>query len=219
MGFPLLSTVLLAPLLAALVLCFLPRDARSAIRGTAAAAMGLAFGLTLYAYASYDTAAGGMQFTEAIPWIADLGVAYALGIDGLSLPMLLLTEVIGLSSVFSSWRIEKRTKEFFILLLILIAGVTGTFIARDLFIFLLCYEVVVIPIYIMVLIWGSTKRVAKEYAGMKLTIFLLMGSAFMLVGVVAIYLAAFPAGERTFDMDALAMASTKIGRASCRERV
>lgn len=207
MGFPLLSTVLLAPLLAALVLCFLPRDARSAIRGTAAAAMGLAFGLTLYAYASYDTAAGGMQFTEAIPWIADLGVAYALGIDGLSLPMLLLTEVIGLSSVFSSWRIEKRTKEFFILLLILIAGVTGTFIARDLFIFLLCYEVVVIPIYIMVLIWGSTKRVAKEYAGMKLTIFLLMGSAFMLVGVVAIYLAAFPAGECTFDMDALAMAS------------
>lgn len=207
MGFPLLSTVLLAPLVGALVLCFLPRDARSAIRGTAAAAMGLAFGLTLYAYASYDTAAGEMQFTEAIPWIADLGVAYALGIDGLSLPMLLLTEVIGLSSVFSSWRIEKRTKEFFILLLILIAGVTGTFIARDLFIFLLCYEVVVIPIYIMVLIWGSTKRVAKEYAGMKLTIFLLMGSAFMLVGVVAIYLAAFPAGERTFDMDALAMAS------------
>ena len=207
MGFPVLSTVLLAPLLASLVLCFLPRDARDAIRTTAAAAMVLALALTLYAYVSYDTATGGMQFTEEIPWIADLGVTYALGIDGLSLPMLLLTDVIGLASVFSSWRIEKRTKEFFILLLVLIAGVTGTFIARDLFIFLLCYEVVVIPIYIMVLIWGSTKRVAKEYAGMKLTIFLLMGSAFMLVGVVAIYLTAFPAGERTFDMAALTMAS------------
>ena len=207
MGFPVLSTVLLAPLLAALVLCFLPRDARATIRTTAAAAMVLALALTLYAYVSYDTATGGMQFTEEIPWIADLGVTYALGIDGLSLPMLLLTDVIGLASVFSSWRIEKRTKEFFILLLVLIAGVTGTFIARDLFIFLLCYEVVVIPIYIMVLIWGSTKRVAKEYAGMKLTIFLLMGSAFMLVGVVAIYLTAFPAEERTFDMAALTMAS------------
>lgn len=213
MGFPLLSTVLIAPLAAALFLCFLPREARDAIRWTAAFAMCLAFGLTLYAYGAYDTAVGGMQFTEEIPWISDLGVSYALGIDGISLPMLLLTEIIGLSSVFSSWRTEKRMKEFFILLLVLIAGVTGTFIARDLFIFLLCYEVVVIPIYIMVLIWGSTKRVAKEYAGMKLTIFLLMGSAFMLVGVVALYLTAFPAGERTFDMAALTMAS-QMGRFS-----
>ena len=131
MGFPVLSTVLLAPLLAALVLCFLPRDARATIRTTAAAAMVLALALTLYAYVSYGTATGGMQFTEEIPWIADLGVTYALGIDGLSLPMLLLTDVIGLASVFSSWRIEKRTKEFFILLLVLIAGVTGTFIASS----------------------------------------------------------------------------------------
>lgn len=207
MGFPLLSAVLLIPLAAALLLCFLPREARDVIRRTAALAMLLAFGLTFYAYISYDTALGGMQFTEEIPWITDLGVSYALGVDGISLPMLLLTDVIGLASVFSSWRIEHRTKEFFILLLVLIAGVTGTFIARDLFIFLLCYEVVVIPIYIMVLIWGSTKRVAKEYAGMKLTIFLLMGSAFMLVGVVALYLTAYPAGERTFDIAALMRAS------------
>lgn len=213
MGFPLLSTVLLAPLTAALILCFLPRDARDAIRWTAALAMCLAFGLTLYAYSAYDVAVGGMQFTEEIPWISDLGVSYALGIDGISLPMLILTDIIGFASVFSAWRTEKRMKEFFILLLVLIAGVTGTFIACDLFIFLLCYEVVVIPIYIMVLIWGSTKRVTKEYAGMKLTIFLLMGSAFMLVGVVALYLTAFPAGERTFDLAALTMAS-QMGRFS-----
>jgi len=154
MGFPILSTVLLVPLAAALLLCFLPREARDMIRRTAALAMLLAFGLTFYAYISYDTALGGMQFTEEIPWITDLGVSYALGVDGISLPMLLLTDVIGLASVFSSWRIEHRTKEFFVLLLVLISGVTGTFIARDLFIFLLCYEVVVIPIYIMVLIWG-----------------------------------------------------------------
>lgn len=209
MGIPLLSIVLLAPLFAALLLCFLPKDARAQIRFIAATAMTLALVLTLYAYMSYDTAVGGMQFTEEIPWITDLGVSYALGVDGISLPMLLLTEVIGLASVFSSWKIEKRTKEFFILLMILIAGVTGTFIARDLFIFLLCYEVVVIPIYIMVLIWGSTKRVAKDYAGMKLTIFLLMGSAFMLVGVVAIYLTAYPEGARTFDIAALIAASQK----------
>ncbi len=204
MGLPLLSTVLLAPLLAALAICLLPRESRDQIRLIAAGAMTLATVLTLYAYAAYDTAAGGMQFTESIPWITDLGVTYALGVDGISLPMLLLTDVIGLASVFSSWNIEKRPKDFFVLLMVLIAGVTGTFIARDLFIFLLCYEVVVIPIYIMVLIWGSTKRVPKEYAGIKLTIFLLMGSAFMLVGVVSLFL---EAGGQTFDMAALVEAS------------
>lgn len=206
-GFPLLTSVLLAPVCAAILLCFVSPKAAQSVRVISAAAMTVALGLTLYAFFSYDMAAGGMQFTEDIPWITDLGVHYALGVDGISLPMLLLTDLIGLAAVFSSWNIDNRPKEFYILLMILIAGVTGTFIARDLFIFLLCYEVVVIPIYIMVIIWGSTKRVTKEYAGMKLTIYLLMGSAFMLVGVVALYLMAGAVlGHRTFDMDALAMA-------------
>lgn len=205
-GFPLLTTVLLAPILAALMLCFVSKDAVQSIRLICASAMTVALGLTLYAFFSYDLAAGGMQFVEKIPWITDLGVHYAVGVDGISLPMLLLTEMIGLAAVFSSWSITNRSKEFYILLMLLLAGVTGTFIAMDLFIFLLCYEVVVIPIYIMVIIWGSTKRVSKEYAGMKLTIYLLMGSAFMLVGVVAIYLQAYPAEARTFDMQALMLA-------------
>ena len=205
-NFPLLSIVLLTPLLAAFLICFLSNEAKGAVRVISAGAMLIALSLTVYAYVSYDVSAGGMQFCEEIPWIKDLGVSYALGVDGISLPMLLLTDLIGLAAVFSSWNIENRTKEFYILLMILLAGVTGTFVARDLFIFLLCYEVVVIPIYIMVIIWGSTKRVSKEYSGMKLTIYLLMGSAFMLVGVVALYIQAFPAEYRTFSMDALALA-------------
>lgn len=205
-NFPLLTVVLLAPVVGAFLLCFLPREAKQSVRMVSAVAMLVSLGLTVYAYATYDIARGGMQFIQTIPWITDLGVNYAVGVDGISLPMLFLTNLIGVAAVFSSWGIEKRTKEFFILLLILIAGVAGTFIARDLFIFLLCYELVVIPIYIMVLIWGSTKRVAKEYAGMKLTIYLLMGSAFMLVGVVALYLNAYPPQMRTFDMEALALA-------------
>jgi NADH-quinone oxidoreductase subunit M len=118
--------------------------------------------------------------------------------------MLLLTNLIGFSSIYASWNMEKRVKEYFILLLILIAGVMGTFIARDLFIFFLFYEIVVIPIYIMVIIWGSTKRVTKEYAGMKLTIYLLIGSAFLLVGMIALYLAAAANGDPTFMFDELA---------------
>lgn len=206
-NFPLLTTVLLAPISAALLLCFVSAQAKESVRVICAAAMTVALVLTVYAFFSYDMSVGGMQFTEDVPWIKDLGVHYALGVDGISLPMLLLTDLIGLAAVFSSWSITERPKEFYILLMILIAGVTGTFIARDLFIFLLCYEVVVIPIYIMVIIWGSTKRVSKEYAGMKLTIYLLMGSAFMLVGVVALYLQAFPPEMRTFDMQALAAAA------------
>jgi len=147
-----------------------------------------------------------MQFVESRPWVQDLGVSYALGVDGISLPMLLLTMLIGFSAVFTSWNLKIRVKEFFILLLILLGGVSGTFITEDLFIFLLFYEMVVIPIYLMINIWGTTKRVSKEYSGTKLTIYLLIGSAFMIVGVIALYLNAYPAGLRTFSMEALTRA-------------
>ncbi len=211
--FPLMTAILLAPIVGALMLCFVSKESKQVAKLIAAGSMIAALGMTVFAYVNYDISLGGMQFVEEIPWITDLGVAYAVGVDGISLPMLLLTNLIGLAAVFSSWNIDNRSKEFFILLLVLIAGVTGTFIARDLFIFLLCYELVVIPIYIMVLIWGSTKRVAKEYAGMKLTIYLLMGSAFMLVGIVALYLQAYPGPLRTFSMEAL-VAAQQMGHFS-----
>lgn len=206
MDFPLMSTILLTPLFAVILLMFVPASSNKTVKLIAAAAMTVSFVLTIAAYVMYDSTAGGIQFVERVPWITDLGVSYAVGVDGISLPMLFLTNAIGLAAVFTSWNIDKRPKEFFILLLILIAGVMGTFIAVDLFIFLLCYELVVIPIYIMVIIWGSTKRVSKEYSGMKLTIYLLIGSAFMLVGMIALYLQAFPKGMRTFDMMALSQA-------------
>ena len=102
MDFPVLSVILLTPLAAALLLCFLNRESRSAIRIVAAAAMAFSFALSVWAYFGYDLAAGGMQYTERVPWITDLGVSYALGVDGISLPLLLLTELIGVSAVFST---------------------------------------------------------------------------------------------------------------------
>ncbi|MCE5285649.1 MAG: NADH-quinone oxidoreductase subunit M [Pelosinus sp.] len=205
--FPLLTAIMLAPIIGALFLSFLPREADKIIKMVSALTMMVALGLVIYAYEMYDFNLGGMQFVESRAWIQDLGVSFILGVDGISLPMLLLTVLIGFSTVFASWNITKRSKEFFILLLILLAGVTGTFITQDLFIFLLFYEMVVIPIYIMVLIWGSSKRVSKEYSGMKLTIYLLLGSAFMLVGIIDLYLNAYPSGMRTFSMTALAQAN------------
>lgn len=202
-GSLLLPFILLAPVLAMLIIVFLPKEEGKTIKIVAALGTFVSMAFSLYAFFAYDRSLAGMQFTLTIPWIPDLGVNLAFGVDGLSLPMLLLTNLIGFSSIYASWNIENRVKEFFVLLLILITGVMGTFIARDLFIFFLFYEIVVIPIYIMVIIWGSTKRVTKEYAGMKLTIYLLIGSAFLLVGMIALYLAAAANGHPTFMFDQL----------------
>jgi NADH-quinone oxidoreductase subunit M len=204
--FPLLTTILLTPIWGILVLSIMPRDADRTIKMISAVTMAIALSLTLYAYWAYDVSLGGMQYIENVPWIAELGVAYALGVDGISLPLLLLTTLVGFSTVFVSWNVDKRSKEFFIQLLLLIAGAIGTFVSQDLFVFLLFYELGIIPSYIMVTVWGSAKRVSKEYAAMKLTIYLLLGSAFMLAGVIALYVNAFPAGMRTFSMQALAQA-------------
>lgn len=183
-----LPMTLLAPVLAALLIVFLPKEESKTVKIVAALGTFVSLALSIYVFFAYSRSAAGMQFTLTIPWVQDIGVTLAFGVDGMSLPMLLLTNLIGFTAVYSSWNMEKRVKEYFVLLLILITGVMGTFIARDLFIFFLFYEIVVIPIYIMVIIWGSTKRVSKEYAGMKLTIYLLIGSAFLLVGMVALYL-------------------------------
>lgn len=187
MNFPVLPVILLAPIAAALILIFVPKDEHKLIKSVAAIGTFVSLLLSLYVYFAYDKNIGGLQFVIQHDWIQDLGVTFFLAVDGISLPMLLLTNLIGFSAVFASWNITTRPREFFILLLILITGVMGTFIAHDLFIFLLFYEVVVIPIYIMVVIWGSSKRVTKEYAAMKLTIYLLIGSAFLLVGVIALF--------------------------------
>ncbi len=190
MNFPVLTLTLLAPIIAALIIVFIPKEEEKLCKWVAALGTGVALALSLYVYFGYDQSVGGLQwvdFGRPVPWIRDLGVSYYMAVDGLSLPMLLLTNLIGFTAVFASWNVSHRAKELMIYLLVLIAGVMGTFIAQDLFIFLLFYEVVVIPIYIMVIIWGSSKRVTKEYAGMKLTIYLLIGSAFLLVGVIATF--------------------------------
>jgi NADH-quinone oxidoreductase subunit M len=207
MAFPILTATLLAPIIAALVIVFLPADEPKTIKITAALGTFASLVMSFLVFFAYDKTLGGFQFNETVQWTKDLGVVYALGVDGISLPMLLLTNLIGFTAVFASWNMEKRPKEYFILLLILIAGVMGTFVAKDLFIFFLFYEVVVIPIYIMVVIWGSSKRVTKEYAGMKLTIYLLIGSAFLLVGLVALYL---KAGGDTFMIQELAARSSTL---------
>lgn len=204
-SFPVLSLALFMPVIGAIMIIFMPREDDRHIKYIAAGSTFISLALSIMVFIAYDRSLGGMQFIEHIPWITDLGVSYALGVDGISIPLLLLTNLIGFSAVYASWRVSERVKEFFILLLILITGVMGTFLTTDLFIFFLFYEVVVIPIYLLVIMWGSSKRVTKEYAGMKLTIYLLLGSAFLLTGLIALFIKAYTiSGVPSMDLATLA---------------
>jgi NADH-quinone oxidoreductase subunit M len=204
-SFPILSLALLIPVFGAVGIMLMPAERKTSIKYIAAASSFISLLLSLMVFFGFDRGQAGMQFVESIPWVRDLGVSYALGVDGISIPMLLLTTLIGFSAVYASWQVEERVKEFFALLLLLITGVMGTFIATDLFIFFLFYEVVVIPIYLLVIMFGSSKRVTKEYAGMKLTIYLLIGSAFLLVGLIALFIKAQAIlGYPTMDIGTLA---------------
>jgi len=207
-----LAITLFAPVLGAILIMLLPPDREKTIKSIAAVFTFISMALSIWVWFAYDRIQGGLQFVQQIPWVADLGVTFALGVDGISIPMLLLTNLIGFSAVYASWRINDRVKEFFSLLLILITGVMGTFSATDLFIFFLFYEVVVIPIYLLVIMFGSSKRVTKEYAGMKLTIYLLIGSAFLLVGLIALFVQSYYIlGYPTMDIFELATIDFPLG--------
>lgn len=211
MSFPILSAILLAPVIGVIVILFIPQEEERVIKITAAIATLIALVLAVIAFLTYDRSLGGLQFLEDYSWVPSFGINYAVGVDGMSLPLVLLTAIVIFTGVFASWDMHTRIKEFFIFLLILVTGVFGVFISRDLFFFYLFFEVAVIPMYILIGVWGSTR---KEYAAMKLTLYLLVGSAFALIGIIAMYLyAAGPAqlGFKTFDIQTLASISYDIG--------
>lgn len=139
-----------------------------------------------------------LYFEENISWFPSLGINYHLGVDGISVLMTILTSIIILTGVLASWQLNKRTQEFFALLFLLVGGVYGVFMAFDFFLFFVFYEVAVLPMYLLIGIWGTGK---KEYSAMKLTLMLFAGSALVLVGFFAIY---HQSGLYTFDLTRLA---------------
>src|SRR5436309_5722140 len=147
-----------------------------------------------------------------MPLVPPLGINYELGVDGISLLLVLLTAIIIFGGVFASWTIRVRDQEFYALLLTLVTGVFGVFVSLDLFVFFLFYELAVLPMYLLIGIWGSSGEVrprgpfawafrktgvgTKEYAAMKLTLYLLLVSAFILVGLFVLYFAAGAQSDR-----------------------
>ena len=132
-----------------------------------------------------------MLYTDSVMWFAPLNIHYAVGVDGISVAMLLLSAIILFTGVFASWTIENQTKEYYKWLILLSLGVFGFFISIDLFTMFMFYEIALIPMYLLIGIWGSG---GKEYAAMKLTLMLMGGSAFLLVGILGIYYHSAPEG-------------------------
>jgi NADH-quinone oxidoreductase subunit M len=201
MHFPFLSIIVFTPLAAALViLLFGPRQ-KQAVRMTALGAGLLALALSLWVYFSYDKAAGGYQFVEKYTWMAQLGISLYFGVDGMSAPLVLLTGVVMVTGVMISWGIEDRPREFFAFLFILASGVFGVFASLDLFMLFFFYEIAVFPMYLLIAIWGWIKT--REYAAMKLTLYLFIGSVISLIGALAMY---WKTGLHTFDMTLISQA-------------
>jgi len=198
MQFPWLSLIIFTPLIAGLVILALPAERRDWIRGLAVIAAALDLLVSLLVYFRYDVAIGDYQFVERVPWVPQLGISYYVGVDGFSLPLVLLGTVVVFCGVLISWRIEDRPREFFAFLMFLGTSVLGVFCSLDLFQLFFFFELAVFPKYLMIILWGYPKT--REYGGMKLTLYLFAGSVIALVGALAIY---FGSGLRTFDMLAL----------------
>jgi NADH-quinone oxidoreductase subunit M len=212
MTVPVLSIITWAPFAGALLIMFTARQRPHLVRLIAVASTSVSTALSIWAFVTYDREAASFQFYERLPLVPPLGIAYELGVDGMSLLLVLLTSMIIFAGVFASWTVATRSQEFYALLLILVTGVFGVFASLDLLVFFLFYELAVLPMYLLIGIWGSSGEVrprgifawayrtnavgSKEYAAMKLTLYLLFGSAFILVGIFALYV---NAGNASFS--------------------
>lgn len=205
MNFPFLSVITFTPAVAAVLILMLPADRKNETRVTALAAGVFATLLSLWVYFTYDQSAGGYQFIERAVWVPLFGIEYHVGVDGMSVPLVLLTAIVMLTGVLISWKIDDRPREFFAFLFILACGVFGVFVALDLFGLFFFYEIAVFPMYLLIAIWGWVKT--REYAAMKLTLFLFIGSVFSLIGALAMY---FTSGLGTFNMLALEQANFSV---------
>lgn len=195
MAFPILSIIVFTPITAALLILLIPGERKTEVRATALAAATIAVILSLWVYFSYDQATGGYQFQQQANWLPALGIGYHVGVDGMSVPLVLLTGVVMFTGVLISWGLDDRPREFFAFLFILATGVFGVFISLDLFQLFFFYEIAVFPMYLLISIWGWVKT--REYAAMKLTLYLFIGSVVALVGALVMY---WTAGLNSFDM-------------------
>jgi NADH-quinone oxidoreductase subunit M len=200
-GLPILSIIVFAPVIGVLALLFVPRGNDAAVRWIALGAIGVSVGFSRLLL-GYDTGGSEFQFRERLTWIAAFGMSYTLGVDGLSVVLVLLTTILSAVSIYYSFDpIQHRIKEYYASMLLLTTGMLGVFVALDLFLFYIFWEVSLIPMYLVIGIWGGPRRI---YATVKFVIYTLIGSLLMLVAILAVAIAYAASGNAfTFDYEAL----------------
>ena len=194
----LLNWILWLPIIGMVGICFIPKDRENLIRYSALATTLVTFLLTLLLYLNFDNSIPGMQerFSVVMPWISQFNIYYRLGVDGISLPMVLLAGLLFFLCVLSSWTIGKSVKAFFALLLMLESAVFGVFFALDFFLFYVYWEVMLLPMFFLIGVWGGER---KEYAAVKFFLYTFFGSLLMLVSIIALYYAA-DKGANSFNI-------------------
>ncbi|HEV8347313.1 MAG TPA: NADH-quinone oxidoreductase subunit M [Vicinamibacterales bacterium] len=196
-----LSIVLFLPLAGALLLLLVSKQNENAIRWIANVVAFLGFVVSIPLWFWFDPARPGFQFIERAPWIPSIGAEYFLGVDGFSTLLILLTTMMGSIAVLSSWTaITERVKEFYIFMLVLQTGMLGAFMALDFLLFFLFWEVMLVPMYFLIGIWGSDRRL---YSAIKFFLYTLVGSVVMLLGILALYFAYHnaPANNGIYSFD------------------
>ncbi len=201
LGFPVLSTLIFLPVVGAMVLLLIPRSQETLIKWAALAVSLLDFGLSIPLFTNFDKTTHLMQFAERSAWIPAWNINYSLGLDGISVLFVLLSTLVTILCVLISWNsIKAKVKEFYIAILLVEGAMIGVFCALDFFLFYIFWEAMLIPMYLLIGVWGGPNRV---YAAVKFFLYTLVGSVLMLVGIIVLY---FYAG-RTFDIVALATKS------------
>src|SRR3989442_401401 len=192
-----LSWMTFFPVAGMVVVLLLPHDRHSLIRWVSALATLPPLLLAIWLYANFDRTSSGLQFVEKAPWIPTYNIQYFIGVDGISISMVLLTALLSFLCIFASWGIDKGVKGYFALFLLLDTGMMGVFVALDFFLFYIFWEVMLLPMYFLIGIWGGPRR---EYAAIKFFLYTLFGSVLMLLAILALYFAVEP---HTFDMTVL----------------
>ena len=205
-----MAFVLIAlPLMAALVFMVLPNLTSKSYWLLSSIISVITFGISVFLFMSYDTLTGGTQFSFTVPWLDQgINISFGLGLTGISASMVLLNGIVLLGACLISGDIEKRGRDFYVLLLTLGGGVFGVFLSSDLFFFFLFYELAVLPMYLLIAVWGSSTDFgsftrSKEYGAMKLMMVLVAASVLIWVGIIAIFVETYLNGTPTFAFEEL----------------
>ncbi len=203
-----LTYMVFSPLVGMAVVLLLPSARHNLIRWVAALFTVPPLLLAFWLFGNFDRANPGLQFVEKVPWIPAYNIEYFVAVDGISISMVLLSALICFLCIFASWGIDKAVKGYFALFLLLDTGMMGVFVALDFFLFYIFWELMLLPMYFLIGIWGGPR---KEYAAIKFFLYTLFGSVLMLLAILALY---FTSEPHTFDMTKLIAQSGNYGTAT-----